>query len=148
MSQRQPSSDRPTPAEEAQRLYDDVEARTAKAFDELVSRPSFGEVLARVTENVIAITRISNDTVDMVVRNLRLAGRQDLMRVGRQMARTEDKLEMVLQEVERLRDEMRAEGDNGRTDGGRKQAGRGESGRARTTEANSGGASAPKGTEA
>jgi hypothetical protein len=44
-----------------------------------------------------------------MVRNMRLAGRADIARLGRQLARTEDKLETVLQEVERLQDELRAE---------------------------------------
>ncbi len=43
-----------------------------------------------------------------MVRNLRLAGRTDVTRLGRQLARTEDKLERVLQEVEELRKELAA----------------------------------------
>ncbi len=143
MTQTPPNSDRPTPAEEARRLYDETEARTAKAFDELVSRPAFGEVLARVTENVVALTRIGNDAADLVLRNLRLAGRQDLLRVGRQIARTEDKLEMVLQEVERLRADMTEGGENGRLEerGGR-------SGRSGPADDNSTAAASRQGTEA
>jgi hypothetical protein len=41
--------------------------------------------------------------------NLRLAGRRDITRLGRQLGRTEDKLELVLQEVERLRDQVERE---------------------------------------
>jgi BMFP domain-containing protein YqiC len=41
------------------------------------------------------------------VRNLRLAGRADIDRLGRQLARTEDKLELLLQEIEALRAETR-----------------------------------------
>jgi hypothetical protein len=41
-----------------------------------------------------------------VVRNLRIAGRADVTRLARQLHRTEDKLERVLQEIERLRDEL------------------------------------------
>ena len=124
MTQTPPSpQDRPTPVEEVRRLYEDAETRTAKAFEELVNRPSFGEVLAKVTENVVALTKMSNDAADLVLRNLRLAGRQDLMRVGRQMARTEDKLEMVLQEVERLREEL------GSRNGPQADDGAGETGR-------------------
>jgi hypothetical protein len=40
-----------------------------------------------------------------VLRNLRLAGRADVTRLARQLHRTEDKLERLLQEVEGLRDE-------------------------------------------
>ena len=84
-----------------------AEKATANAMEELVQRDSFGEILARVTENVMGLTKIGFDVLDMTVRNLRLAGRPDLIRVGRQLARTEDKLERVLQEVERLQDEVR-----------------------------------------
>ena len=41
--------------------------------------------------------------MDLIVRNLRLAGRADIDRLGRQLARTEDKLELLLQEIEELR---------------------------------------------
>ncbi|MBV8955939.1 MAG: hypothetical protein JO153_07965 [Solirubrobacterales bacterium] len=92
----------PSPAEETRRLYDEAETRTAQAFEQLVARDSFGELLARVTENVVALTKISTDVFDLILRNLRLAGRQDITRLSRQLARTEDKLELLLQEVERL----------------------------------------------
>jgi hypothetical protein len=100
------AEDRPTPADEVQRLYDEAESQMAKAMEELVSRDSFGSVLVRVTENVMAMTQIANGTLDLVVRNLRLAGRQDLTRLARQISRTEDKLELVLQEIERLGDQV------------------------------------------
>jgi hypothetical protein len=67
---------------------------------EIVGRESFGELLTKVTDNVVALTRIGNDTWDLVVRNLRFAGRPDITRRGRQLSRTEDKLELVLQELE------------------------------------------------
>ena len=91
-----------------QRLYEEAESRTAKAMETLVARESFGELLAKVTENVMSLTKIGNEAMDMAVRNLRVAGRQDVIRLGRQLARTEDKLELVLQEVEQLQDELRA----------------------------------------
>ncbi len=78
------------------------EKRTADAFEQVVSRDSFGELLARMTENVVAVTKIGTDVLDLVLRNLRLAGRQDITRLARQLARTEDKLEHVLQELERM----------------------------------------------
>jgi hypothetical protein len=95
---------KPTPAEEARRLYEEAETSTARAMEELVGRDAFGEILARVTENVMALTKMGNDAADLVVRNLRVAGRRDITGLARQLARTEDKLELVLQEVERLRD--------------------------------------------
>ena len=62
------------------------------------AKPSFGVLLARSAENVAALTRISADVADLVLRNLRLAGRADITRLARQLHRTEDKLERVLQE--------------------------------------------------
>jgi hypothetical protein len=103
----------PSPAEETKRLYDEAETRTARAFETLVARDSFGELLARMTENVVALTKISTEAFDLMLRNLRLAGRQDIIRLSRQLSRTEDKLEMVLQEIEQLRDEQRLSGTRG-----------------------------------
>jgi hypothetical protein len=102
--------DKPTPAEEERRLYEEAEARTARAMEELVGRDAFGEILARVTENVLALAKMGSDAADLVVRNLRVAGRRDITGLARQLARTEDKLELVLQEVERLRDAVEGAG--------------------------------------
>ena len=102
-------SERPDPEEEVRRLYEDAEKRTAAAMEGLVKRDAFGELLARVTENTLAIVRIGNDAADLVVRNLRIAGRRDVTNLARQLARTEDKLERVLQEVELLRDQLDAQ---------------------------------------
>ena len=57
-----------------------------------------------MTENTVALTKIGSDILDLTLRNLRLAGRQDVTRLARQLGRTEDKLERLLQEVERLHD--------------------------------------------
>ena len=99
----------PTPDQEVRRLYDEAETRVARAAERVVSRDSFGELLAMVTENAVALTRIGNEAMDMVLRNLRIASRQDINRLTRALGRTEDKLEQVLQEVERLRDELDAD---------------------------------------
>ena len=101
--------DRPDPGDEVRRLYEETEARTARAFEELVNRDAFGELLARSTENIVAVTKIGTDAVDLVVRNLRIAGRRDITALARQLARTEDKLEQVLQEVERLQAQVAEE---------------------------------------
>jgi hypothetical protein len=98
----------PTPDQQVRALYEQTESQTAQAFEELVSKPSFGLLLARSAENVAAITRIGSDFGDLVLRNLRLAGRADVTRLHQQLHRTEDKLERVLQEVEALRDELAA----------------------------------------
>ena len=117
------AEERPTPEEEARRLYEEAESRVAKAAERVVSRESFGEVLAMATENVVALTRIGFDAMDLVWSNLRLAGRRDITRLARQLGRTEDKLEQVLQEVERLREQVDASRDNGAKPASRRQAG-------------------------
>ena len=99
----------PTPEQEVRRLYEEAESRVAKATERAVSRDSFGELLAMVTENAVALTRIGNEAMDLVLRNLRVASRQDINRLTRALGRTEDKLEQVLQEVERLRDDLDAD---------------------------------------
>jgi len=96
----------PPGAEQMRTLYEQAESQVADAFEELVSKPSFGVLLARSAENVAAISRIGSDLADLVLRNLRVAGRADVTRLARQLHRTEDKLEHLLQEVEGLRDEL------------------------------------------
>src|SRR3954447_556625 len=96
----------PTPDQEVRRLYEEAETRFARAAERVVGRDSFGELLAMTTENVVALTRIGNEAMDLVLRNLRVASRQDINRLTRALGRTEDKLEQVLQEVERLREQL------------------------------------------
>jgi hypothetical protein len=98
-----------SPEEQVRALFEEAESGAAKAFEQLVAKPSFGRLLALSAENTAALTRISFDAVDLLWRNLRLAGRADIVRLSRQLHRTEDKLERVLQEVERLRDELARE---------------------------------------
>ena len=97
-----------TAEQQVRAAYEETEAQTSKALDRLVARPAFGQLLAWSTENLLAIGKIFADSSDLVVRNLRLAGRRDLARLARQLNRTEDKLELVLQEVERVQDQLRA----------------------------------------
>lgn len=92
--------------EQIRGLYEQAESATARAFDDFVAKPSFGAMMARSAENVAALSRIGSDIVDLVWRNLRLAGRADITRLARQLHRTDDMLERVLQEVEQLRDEL------------------------------------------
>lgn len=95
-----------SPDQEAARLYEGTEAATARAMETLVASGGFSALLVSVVENVAAVTRLGGDTMDLVLRNLRVASRRDIVRLGRQLARTEDKLERVLQEVEGLRAEL------------------------------------------
>jgi hypothetical protein len=97
---------KPSPAEQVSRLYENLEGQGAKASEELVAGSGFAALLARTAENAAALTRLSGDVMDIFLRNLRLAGRRDVVSLSRQLARTEDKLERVLQEVEELRDEL------------------------------------------
>lgn len=110
-----------SPEDRLRALYERNEGATGDALEQLVAKPSFGALLAYSAENVAALTRIGAETADLVLRNLRVAGRADIIRLARQLNRTEDKLERVLQEVELLRDELR---DSGRRSTGRR---RGES---------------------
>jgi hypothetical protein len=98
-----------SPEGQVRALFEEAESGAAKALEELVSKPSFGRLLALSAENTAALTRMAFDGVDLLWRNLRLAGRADVVRLSRQLHRAEDKLERVLQEVESLRDELARE---------------------------------------
>lgn len=97
---------RSDPVGEVRRLYEETESATAQALEQAVLRGSFGELLAWMAENAAAMAKIGADVFDLALRNLRLAGRQDVTRLARQLNRTEDKLELVLQEVERLEERL------------------------------------------
>jgi hypothetical protein len=126
----------PSPEEQVRALYEQAESQTANAFEELVSKPSFGRLMAMSAENVAAISRIGSDVFDLVLRNLRIAGRADIVRLARQLHRTEDKLERLLQEVETLRDELAREREG--TAGGKPAAsGRRRRGSSRSSSGNS-----------
>jgi hypothetical protein len=96
----------PEPEAQVSRLYEEAEKQAARASEELVGSLGFGGLLGQLAENTAAVTKLSSDAMDLLLRNLRVAGRRDVVRLGRQLARTEDKLERVLQEVEQLRDEL------------------------------------------
>jgi hypothetical protein len=100
------AEDKPTPAQQAAQLYEKGEAEAADAMERLVHTGGFAEILAKTAENAAAVTKLGWDAMDLVIRNLRLAGRRDVVRLAQQLGRTEDKLERVLQEVEELRDEL------------------------------------------
>jgi hypothetical protein len=97
-----------SPIDQVRVLLEGTESQAAKAFEQAVATRSFGSVLARCGENAAALARIGSDLADLALRNLRLAGRADIVRLARQLHRTEDKLERVLQELEELRDELEA----------------------------------------
>ena len=95
-----------SPEDQVRALYEQAESQTARALEDMVSKPSFGQLLAWSAENVAALTRMTADLADLTLRNLRIASRADITRLARALGRTEDKLERVLQEVEQLRDEL------------------------------------------
>lgn len=133
--------ERESPETQVRRLYEEAESSTAKAMEELVQRDAFGELLARTTENVAAVVKIGNEVMDTVLRNLRLASRRDVTRLGRQLNRTEDKLELVLQHLERVEDDLRAERERGETGAAAPR----RAGGGRSTGSRSGGSRSPNG---
>jgi hypothetical protein len=86
------------------RWPESFESEAVAGMERLVGGEGFAELLAQLAENASAASRISGDIWDFVLRSLRLAGRGDVERLSRQLARTEEKLEQVLQAVERLND--------------------------------------------
>ena len=103
--------DAPNPIEQVARLYEQTESEAAKATERLVGSGGFASLLGQLAENGAALTKLSGDALDLALRNLRLAGRRDIIRLSRQLARTEDKLERVLQEIEAVRDRLDREPD-------------------------------------
>ena len=80
------------------------EGEAAAGMERMVAGEGFAELLVQLTENMVAVSRISADVWGLVVRNLGLAGRADIDRLAGQLERHEDKLELVLQAVERGHD--------------------------------------------
>src|ERR1700733_500152 len=103
--------DAPSPAEQVARLYEQAESEAAKASERLVGSGGFASVVGQFAETAAALTKLSGDALDLALRNLRLAGRRDIIRLSRQLARTDDKLERVLQEIEAVRDRLDGEPD-------------------------------------
>jgi hypothetical protein len=93
-------------SEQVARLYEEAEGQAAQAGEHLVGTQGFASLLGQLAENAAALTKLGNDAMDLVLRNLRLVGRRDVARLARQLGRTEDKLERVLQELEDLRDQL------------------------------------------
>jgi hypothetical protein len=94
--------------ERARGRYEETESTSSRALERLVSGEAFAELLVLTVQNVAGLTKLSFDAADLMIRSMRLAGRADVVRLGRQLARNERKLERVLQEIELLRDEVAA----------------------------------------
>lgn len=99
-------TDQPTLDEQVRERYEQAEGELAQALEGMVARDSFGVLLAKMTENVVAVSKIVSDAADLALRNLRIAGRQDVIRLSRQLNRSEDKLERLLQEVELMQERI------------------------------------------
>lgn len=96
-----------TAAERLRKGLDNFLASTGPGLEEVVNTKAFGDILSQITGNLVAVSRISAETMDLVIRNARLAGRKDVSDLARQLGRTEDKLEAVLALVEDLQDDLK-----------------------------------------
>jgi hypothetical protein len=93
----QPGSD---PLASAYERYEQFESRLSSAMDQLVATNGFAELFTTSASVMMSLTRHVNGAIDEAVRVTRLAARQDVTSLARQLARTEDKLERMLQLVE------------------------------------------------
>lgn len=98
-----------TGAERLRGQFDDFLSTAAPGLEEVTTSKAFGTMLAQAVGNMVALHRIGNDVLDLAIRNARLAGRADVTSLHKQLARTENKLEHVLEVVERLEDELAGE---------------------------------------
>jgi hypothetical protein len=108
------------PQAEVRRLYEAAEGELSRAAEKAVDTEGFASLLGLMTSNVVAIGRIATTTFDLALRNLRLAGRRDIVRLATQLNRTEDKLERVLAELEDLRSDL-ASSSNSRSTSSRRR---------------------------
>lgn len=118
-----------TGATGAQRLrgqFDDFLSTAAPGLEEVTTSKAFGTMLAQAVGNMVAMHRIGNDVLDLAIRNVRLAGRADVTSLHKQLARTENKLEHVLEVVERLEDELASERGRNTSVAGAQAAGEGQ----------------------
>ena len=97
-----PAGDPPGPLAQVYVLYERAEATAADLAERVVGSSVFAELLATTATNTMALAGVLNSAVDRAVRATRFAARTDLVSLGRQLGRTEDKLEHVLQAVEEL----------------------------------------------
>lgn len=88
-----------TPLGQLSALYEKVEAAAADFAEKAVGSNAFAELLATSVTNAMVLAGAVNAVVDRGIRATRLAGRADVTRLAAQLARTEDKLERLLQEV-------------------------------------------------
>jgi hypothetical protein len=90
------------PSGEPLESMESMESALGASMERMVGGKGFAGLIGLAAENAVALSTINAQVWDMVLRNLRLAGRSDVHKLGRRLNRIEDKLEMLLQEVERL----------------------------------------------
>ncbi len=96
------------PLASAYSAYEQFESRLSTAMDQLVGTNGFAELFTTSASAMMAMTRTVNGALDEAVRATRLAARQDVTSLARQLARTEDKMERLLQLVEDISDRLEA----------------------------------------
>ncbi len=87
-------------------LQQQAEQSLGRMAESMVGTSFFGDLLARSAQTTFALSRLGADAADAWLATLRLAGRRDVARLAEQLGRTEDKLERVLAEVERLQTDV------------------------------------------
>ena len=88
------------------KLVEAMEAHAAGTMEQLVGGEAFSELLVHLTENAVALMKLRTEFWELIVRSTRFAGRADVTRLARQLSRAEDKLELLLQAVERLEESL------------------------------------------
>jgi hypothetical protein len=138
------------PLSSAYAAYEQFESKLSTAMDQLVATNGFAELFTTSATTMMALTRIANGVVDQAARATRLAVRGDVVNLGRQLARTEDKLERVLQAVEAIEDRLaslEAGSVSGPAGGGSASAAPARSGSAASSPASSASSAASAGSE-
>jgi hypothetical protein len=96
--------------EHLRRAMADAEGRMTAGMEQLVAGQGFSQLLGLAAENAVALTTVNAELSDLVLRNLRMAGRADVHRLERRMNDIDDKLEALLQQIERLGDDRSVRG--------------------------------------
>ena len=73
----------PSPSDQVARLYEQAETQAAKASERLVGSQGFASMLGQLAENAAALTKLGNDAMDLVLRNLRVPAPTALAELGR-----------------------------------------------------------------
>ena len=69
-------------------MYVQAETGAQNASERVARSAALASSLGQLAENVAAVTKVSNDALDLELRNLRLASRRDVTRLSSQLRRT------------------------------------------------------------